>query len=177
MLTIMVLTTEEKVFIAKHYFQASGVGRQNRLSLHHVREHYKEQFNKTAPSNKTILAIVENFHCTGSVLCQWKGTTGHPRTVTTNENHERLLQQMLQSPKHSLPQTSLKLGVSDRSVRWMFRELGGFAYRIQVVQRLTEMDMGSDHSIVAKCRTQISSVTNGFQMKVIFTLMATSTDN
>ena len=93
-----------------------------------------------APSNKTLLSIVEKFHHTGSVLCQWKGTTRCPRTVTTNENHERLLQQVLQSPMHSLRQTSLKLGVSDRSVRRMFKVLGGFAYCIKVAQHLTEMD-------------------------------------
>ena len=63
-LTIMVLTKEEKVFIVEHYFWSCRVGSQNGPSLHHVRKHYEEQFNKTAPS-KTILAIVEKFHCTG----------------------------------------------------------------------------------------------------------------
>ena len=72
-LTIMVLTTEEKVFIVEHYFLSYRVGRQNGPSLPpNVREHYEEQFNKTAPSN-IILAIVEKFHRKGSVL--WKGTT------------------------------------------------------------------------------------------------------
>ena len=65
MLTIMVLTTEEKVFIVEHYFRSYGVRHQNGPSLRHVREHYKEQFDKTVPSNKTILAIVEKFHHTG----------------------------------------------------------------------------------------------------------------
>ena len=138
-LTIMVLTTEE-VFIVKHYFRSYVVGRQNGPSLHQVREHYEEQFNKMAPSNKTILVIVEKFLHTGSVLCQRKRTTGCPRTITPNENHEWLLQQVLQSPKHSLWQTSLKLSVSDRSVWQMIKELGGFAYCIQVAQHLTEMD-------------------------------------
>ena len=101
-LTIMVLTTEEKVFIVEHYFRSYRVGHQNEPSLRHVREHYEEQFNKTAPSNKTILAIIEKFHRMGSVLYQWKGTTGRPRTVTTNENHEQLVQQVLQPPKLSL---------------------------------------------------------------------------
>ena len=122
----MVLTTEEKIFIAEYYFRSFGIGRQNGPNLHHFREHYEEQFNKMAPSNKTILAIIEKFHRTGSVLGQRKGTTGRPRTVTTNENHERLLQ-VLQSPKCSLLRTSLKLGVSDRSVRRMFKEQGGFS--------------------------------------------------
>ena len=114
-LTIMVLTTEKKVFILEHYFRSYGVGSQNVPSLHNVRAHYEEQFNKMAPSNKTILAIVKKFHPMGSVLCQWKGTTGCPRTL-------------------------LKLGLSDRSVRQMFKELGGFAYCIKVAQRLTETD-------------------------------------
>ena len=80
-LTIMVLKTE-KVFIVERYFRSYRVGRQNGPSLRHVREHYEGQFNKTAPSNKTILAIAEKFYRTGSVLCQRKGTTGRPRTVT-----------------------------------------------------------------------------------------------
>ena len=61
-LTIMVLTSEEKVFIIEHYFHSYGVGHQNEPSLRHVREHYEEQFNTTAPSNKIILVIVEKFH-------------------------------------------------------------------------------------------------------------------
>ena len=47
---------------------------------------------------------------------------------------------MLQSPQHSLRRTSLKLVVSGRSIRQMFKELGGFTYRIKVAQHLTEMD-------------------------------------
>ena len=47
-LIIKVLKTEEKVFIIEHYFRSYGAGRQNGPSLHHVREHYEEQFNKMA---------------------------------------------------------------------------------------------------------------------------------
>ena len=101
-LTIMVLRTEEKVFIVEHYFRSYGVGRQNGPSLRHFREDYEEQFNKTAPSNKIILAIVEKVHLTGLVLCQRKLITGRPRTVTTNEYHERLLQQRRRTVMNSV---------------------------------------------------------------------------
>ena len=146
-LTIMVLTTEEKVFIVEHYFWSYGVEYQNGPSLRHVREHYEEQFNNTAPSNKTILAIVEKFQHTGSVLCQRKGTTGQPRTIITNKNHERFLQQVLQSPKHSLQWTSMKLGVSDRSVRRIHipysscsaPNWNGWAGRLQYCSRVLSM--------------------------------------
>ena len=99
-LTIMVLTAEEKVSIIEHYFWSYRIGCQNGPKLRHVREHYKEQFNRTAPSIKTILAIVEKFHHTGSVLCQRKETAGRPRTVTTKKNHKRLLQEVLR-PTHT----------------------------------------------------------------------------
>ena len=99
----------------------------------------EEQYNKTAPSTKTILAILAKFHRTGSVVRQRKRTTGRPRTVITNKINEQF-QQVLQSPKRGLRRTSVKLSVSDRSVRRMFKELGGFTYRIQVAQRLTETD-------------------------------------
>ena len=71
----MVLTTQEKFFIVEHYFRSYRIGRQNGPSLRHVWEYYEVQFNKKAPSNKTILAIVEKIHRMGSVLCQWRGTT------------------------------------------------------------------------------------------------------
>ena len=70
MLTIMVLTTE-KVFIVEHYFRSYGVGRQDGPSL----RYYEEQFNKTAPSNKTILAMVKKFHRTGSVCVNGRDNT------------------------------------------------------------------------------------------------------
>ena len=94
----MVLTTEKKVFTVEHYFRSYGVGRQNGPSDPQFENTTTRIFNNRATSNKTILAIVEKFHRTGSVLCQRKGKTGRPRTVSTNENHERLLQQVLQSP-------------------------------------------------------------------------------
>ena len=98
-LTIMVLATEEKVFIIEHYFRSYRVGHQNEPSLRYVREHYKEQFNKMAPSNKTIIAIIKKFH---HQSCVNRREQLGPRTVTTNQNHEQLLQQVLQSPKCSL---------------------------------------------------------------------------
>ena len=51
-LTIMVLTTEENIFIAEDYFRSYILGRQNVPSLRYVREHYEEQFNKTTPVTK-----------------------------------------------------------------------------------------------------------------------------
>ena len=84
-----------------------------------------------------------------------EGTSGCPRTDNTNENHERLFQQVLQSPKRSLRRTSLNLDVSDRSVQQMFKELSGFIYRIQVAQRLTEMD---ERTLLQYC-SQVLSMT------------------
>lgn len=48
---------------------------------------------------------------------------------------------MLQSPRRSLRRTALKLNVSGTSVRRLFKDIGGFPFRIQIGQRLTEPDM------------------------------------
>ncbi|KAJ4429973.1 hypothetical protein ANN_22177 [Periplaneta americana] len=50
---IMVLTTEEKVFIIEHYFRSYGVERQNGPNLRHVKEQNQKQFNNVVPNNTT----------------------------------------------------------------------------------------------------------------------------
>ncbi|PSN37071.1 hypothetical protein C0J52_26858 [Blattella germanica] len=79
----MVLTNGEKIFILEYYLLSYGVGRQNGPSLRHVREQFGGQFNKIAP--KIMLAIVEKFRHTESVLGQRKGRSRRPRTVNTNK--------------------------------------------------------------------------------------------
>ncbi|KAJ4436925.1 hypothetical protein ANN_17057 [Periplaneta americana] len=58
---IMVLSPEEKVFIVDHYFRPHGVGRQNRQSLHHVKEQDQERFNIAEPNNTAMSAVAEKF--------------------------------------------------------------------------------------------------------------------
>lgn len=136
----MVLTTEEKVFIVEHYFRSYGNGRDNSPSLKQVAEKYGQKFNKTAPSKSVMLAVVEKFRRTGSVLCQRKGSSGRPRTVCTNNNQGRVLDQVLQSPQRSLRRTAYKLNISETSTRRLFKSIGGYPYRIQIGQRLNVAD-------------------------------------
>ncbi|KAJ4444700.1 hypothetical protein ANN_06497 [Periplaneta americana] len=71
-------------------------------------------------------------------------------------NHVELEIQELLSSKRSLRRTLLKLGLSDRSVRRMFKELGGFAYRSQVARRLTGREcMVRSYKIKCRIRIQI----------------------
>lgn len=139
----MGLTTEEKVFIVEHYFRSYGKGKQGGPSLKLVTETYREQFHKEAPTNKVMLSIVEKFRRSGSVLCQRKGRSGRPVTVRTNGNHGRVLNQVLQSPNRSLRRTAFKLNISSTSIRRLFKDVGGFPYRIQVGQRLSNQDMNA----------------------------------
>lgn len=91
----MVLTVAEKVFIVEHYFRSYGKGRDNGPSLKEVADAFLPKFMKQAPSNAVMLAVVDKFRRTGSVLCQRKGHVGRPVTVTTDRNHERVLNQVL----------------------------------------------------------------------------------
>ncbi|KAF2891409.1 hypothetical protein ILUMI_14764 [Ignelater luminosus] len=80
-----------------------------------VSEKYRQEFNKVAPSKSMMSAIVEKFRHTGSVLCQRKGSSGRQRTVFTNNNQGRVLDQIIHSPKRSLRRTAYKLNISETS--------------------------------------------------------------
>jgi hypothetical protein len=134
----MGLSTEEKVLIVEYYFRSYGSGHEGGPSLKKVREQFWERFNKTAPSNTVMLSVVTKFRRSGSVLCQRKGKCGRPVTVSIKENHAHVLRQVLHSPWRSPRWTALKLNVSDTSICWLFKDIGGFPYQIQVGQRLTE---------------------------------------
>ncbi|KAF2904142.1 hypothetical protein ILUMI_02031 [Ignelater luminosus] len=131
----MVLTTEEKVFIVEHYFRSYGNGRDNGLSLKQVSEKYRQEFNKVATSKSVMLAIVEKFRHTHSVLCQCKGSSGRRRTVFTNNNQGRVLDHVIQFPKRSLRRTAYKLNISETYTRRLFKSVGGYPCRIQIAQR------------------------------------------
>ena len=73
-------------------------------------------------------------------MCQRKGKSGRQVTLSTNENHGRVLNKVLQSPNRNHRRASLKLNISITSLRRLFKDLGGFPYPIQVGQRLTEQD-------------------------------------
>ena len=100
----MGLATEDKVFIVEYYFRSCGNGYQGGSSLKLVVEQYDEHYNKPAPSNTVMLSIITKFRHMGSVLCQWKGKSGRPVTVSTNEDHGHVFNQVLQSPNRSLRQ-------------------------------------------------------------------------
>lgn len=104
----MVLSTEEKVFLVEHYFRSYGVGRNNGPCLKQVSERYQQHFCKAFPSKAVMLAVVEKFRRTGSVLCQRKGSSGRRRTVCTNANEGRVFNQIIHSPQRSLVRTAVK---------------------------------------------------------------------
>jgi hypothetical protein len=88
--------TEERVFTAEHYFRSYGSGHEGGLGLKMVAEQFREGSNKTATSNAVTLYTVSEFR--RRVLCQWKGKSGRPVTVSTKENHARVLQTKIQRP-------------------------------------------------------------------------------
>jgi hypothetical protein len=94
-------------------------------SLKKVAEQFRERFNKTAPSNTVMLSTIMKFHHSGSVLCEWKGRSGWLVTVSIKENYAHVLQQVLHLPARSLWCMALKLNVSDTSIRWSFKDIGG----------------------------------------------------
>ncbi|KAF2884183.1 hypothetical protein ILUMI_22010 [Ignelater luminosus] len=93
----MVLTTEEKVFTAEHYFHLYTNGRDNDPSLKQVSEKDRQEFNKAAPSKSVMLTIVETFCHTGKKplhserVTIWCAVSGHgiigPYLVEREDEH------------------------------------------------------------------------------------------
>ncbi|KAJ4444194.1 hypothetical protein ANN_05984 [Periplaneta americana] len=72
--------------IVELYFLSYGVGRQNGPSLRHVKEEqYQERFNKAAPNDTTMLAVVEKFRRSGSKKEHLLRTSGERTKEETSE--------------------------------------------------------------------------------------------
>uniref|UniRef100_A0A6P7GCL3 Uncharacterized protein LOC114340533 n=1 Tax=Diabrotica virgifera virgifera TaxID=50390 RepID=A0A6P7GCL3_DIAVI len=106
----MVFSTKDNIFLVEHYLLLYGVGRNNGPCLKQVSEKYKH-FNKASPRKTVMLAVVEKFRRTGSVLCQRKGTSGRLRTVCTNANKGRVFNQIIDPSQRSLVRTARKLNI------------------------------------------------------------------
>lgn len=64
----------------------------------------------------------------------------HPKTVQMPENLQTVREAFEPSPRHSKCQPSRILGVSNRSLHRMIKEIKFHPYKLQVVQQINERD-------------------------------------
>ncbi len=124
------LSLHEKIEIVKWYAiheNAAEVARQ-----------FQNRFDRTPPTSKNILNLVRKFNETGSV--EDKARSGRPRSVSTDENKERVRAAFEENPATSLRRASLDLNLTKSSLQRMMKELGLKPYRPQLLHALTEDD-------------------------------------
>lgn len=124
------LSLREKTEIVKWYAiyqNATEVARQ-----------YQYYFDRTPPTAKNILNLVQKFDETGSL--EDKSRSGRPRSVSTEENKERVRAAFKKSPATSPRRASLELNLSRSSLQRMMKELGLKPYRPQLLHALNEDD-------------------------------------
>ena len=124
------LSVREKTEIVKWYAiyqNAPEVARQ-----------FHQCFGRTPPTSKNIWSLVKKFDETGSLEDQPR--SGRPRSISTDENKERVLKAYEENPTTSQRRASLELNLSRSSLRRMMTELGLKPYRPQLLHALNEDD-------------------------------------
>jgi transposase len=122
------LSSPEKIEIVKWYAiyqNAAEVARQ-----------FENRFDRTPPTSKNILSLVRKFDENGSV--EDKPRSGRPRSVSTDENRERVRAAFEESPATSIRRASLELNLPKSSLQRMMKELGLKPYRSQLLHALNE---------------------------------------
>ncbi|CAF5098160.1 unnamed protein product, partial [Rotaria sp. Silwood1] len=99
---------------------------------------FQQFYDRTPPIRKNILNLVRKFDKTGSV--EDESRSGRPRSVSTDENKERVRAAFEESPATSLRRASLDLNLSKSSLQRMMKELALKPYRPQLLNALNEDD-------------------------------------
>ena len=103
-----------------------------------VARQFQQCYDRTPPTRKNILNLVRKFDETGSV--EDEPRSGRPRSVSTDENKERVRGAFEESPATSLRRASLDLNLSKSSLQRMMKELGLKPHRPQLLHALNEDD-------------------------------------
>lgn len=103
-----------------------------------VARQFQDHYNRTPPARDSILDLVRKFDETGSVEDQSR--SGRPRSVSTDENRERIRVAFEESPGTSTRRASLELNLARTSLRRMMKELGLKPYRPQLLHDLNDDD-------------------------------------
>ena len=124
------LSSSERIDIVKWYAayqNAAEVARQ-----------FQHRYGRAPPTRQNILDIARKFDKTGSV--QDASRSGRPRSVSTEENKQRVLAAFEENPGTSAKRASLELNLSRISLLRMMKELGLKLYRPRLLHDLNEDD-------------------------------------
>lgn len=121
---------EERVHIILQYAKFEN--------FEEITRRWKDHFPTVAPDRKTMRLLVDKFKETGSVNDLER--PGRPRSVTSQESIERVVEVLHEDPQTSVRRGSLAAGISRTSFHRAIREVGFHSYRPQTVIELSEDD-------------------------------------
>jgi transposase len=124
------LSSSERINVVKWYAQYENAGE--------VARQFEEHYNRSPPTRKTILTIARKFDETETI--EDEPRSGRPRSISTDENRERVRAAFEEDPETSTRRASLELDLSRTSLRRMMKELGLKPYRPQLLHALNEDD-------------------------------------
>ncbi|CAF1470320.1 unnamed protein product [Rotaria sordida] len=125
------LSTFERIEIVKWYAMYQNAGE--------IARQFQQCYDRTPPTRKNILNLVRKFDETGSV--EDESRSGSPRSVSTDENKERVRAAFEESPGTSLRRASLDLNLSKSSLQRMMKKLGLKPYHPQLLHALSDDDL------------------------------------
>ena len=149
-------TMHQRMWMIENYNRNYGYGRSGGPSLKMVKRDFETEFLVRSPPDKTILKIVRKFRESGSAENQNKNRSGRKRTIRTNDNHGRIFDKILRSPRKSMRRISSELDLSLTSVRRLVHDLGARSYKIQIFQSLTAQDLVQRSAYCARVFASLS---------------------
>ncbi|CAF2853333.1 unnamed protein product [Rotaria sp. Silwood2] len=122
------LSTSERIEIVKWYAMYQNAGE--------VAHQFQQCYDRTPPTRKNILNLIQKFEETESV--EDKPRSGRPRSVSTDENKERVRAAFEESPGTSLRRALSELNLSKSSLQRMMKELRLKPYSPQLLHALSD---------------------------------------
>ena len=118
----------QRTHIVKFYYQNQG-------SIIQTQRAYRRHFNvRDAPSKNAIKGMVKRFEDQGAVSDLPR--SGRSKAVCTDENKERIRENVEENPTTSTRKCSLELGISRASLKRVMKSLNFYPYKVQLIQEL-----------------------------------------
>ena len=148
-------SVNERVWLVQRYFKSCGHGRGGGPSIKATVEGFEQEFQRLPPAKSSLMKMVKKHGESGTVHNLNKGHSGIPRTARTNENHGKVMDAILRSPKKSIRRMSREMRMSYSSARRLTYDLVARSYKIQVFHELKPTDF---HNRIQYCARTLANV-------------------
>ena len=142
----------QRTQIVKVYYQYQG-------SIIQTQRAYRRHFNvRDAPSKNAIKGMAKRFEDQGAVSDLPR--SGRPKAVCTDENKERIHENVEENPTTSTQKLSLELRISRTTLKRIIKSLNFYPYKVQLIQELKPQDFQPRLQYAVRLRELAKNETN-----------------